>query len=448
MQTNYLILEDSSNQISHVPCALHIRAPASEQRNPTHFVLVIDTSDSMADQSRLENVKHSASLVLNFLGPNDLLSLITFGEDSTIHCSSVACTSEQKTVIQGLISKIHPDGCTNLSAAILNVKKVVTNTAIKTGVLLLTDGHANRGVFSADKVLDMFNNLHTQIPALSFTVVGYGTEHNAVLMKAIAENTSGAYCIVENLEGAATVIGNTIGGLFSCSSQVVKLKCSVGTELHESHKVDANGCIEIGDIYDESEQIILFNVPKESLGKSIQLTGSTLSSMDNFTIDIAPTQWSSGQSGPLYTAVDLTRLRYRCSELFKKLTQRERIDTEIAHFRSLVFADAYNGNPVAEMLRVECVSLETAARTNVNVAHLYQHVAFNTLGRGTTQTIQPDDNPNEPDMVGSLPQQMASPMSSRLQRRVTNLMTTMTGGGVHAEEAEAAAQEFSQLNPS
>jgi len=392
----------------------------------------------MEDDSRLENVKHSASLVLNFLGPNDRVSLITFGQESTLHCNSVACTSEQKTVINELLNNITPYGCTNLSAGILNLKNVITDTTIKTGVLLLTDGHANRGVFAVDKILDMFNGIHAQFPAVSFTVVGYGTEHNAELMKAIAENTSGAYSIVESIEGAASVIGNTIGGLFSCSSQVVRLKCPVGTIGEASHKASATGFIEIGDIYDESEQIVLFNIPKEALGESIRLTGSTLPSMDSFSYDVVPTQWTQGQSGPLYTAVDLTRLRYTCSGLFKKLAERQDIAIELSRFRSQIYASVYDGNPVAEMLRSEYASLLTASHNHISVAHLHQHVAFNSLGRGTTQTIQPDD-PGLPEAVFS------SPMSSRLQRRVTNLMTSMTSGGAEAEGATVEAVEFSQM---
>ena len=442
METTYLILEDPANCISHVPAALHIRATATPteqpQRNPTHFVLVIDTSSSMEDDSRLENVKHSASLVLNFLGPNDRVSLITFGQESTVHCNSVPCASDQKTVIQGLINNIKPYGCTNLSAGILNVKTVITDTTIKTGVLLLTDGHANRGVFASDKILDMFNSIHAQFPAVSFTVVGYGTDHNAELMKAIAENTSGAYSIVENIEGAASVIGNTIGGLFSCSSQVVRLKCRAGT-VGVGMPADAAGFIEIGDVYDESEQIVLFNIPKEALGESIRLTGSTLPSMDSFSYEIVPKQWTQGQTGPLYIAADLTRLRYTCSDLFKKLAERQNITADLSRFRSQVYATAYDGNPVAEMLRSECASLENAALLNVNVAHLYQHMAFNTLGRGTTQSIQPED-PDEPETA-----MFSSPVSSRLQRRVTNLMSSMTGGGAEAAEATVEATAVSQM---
>ena len=229
---------------------------------------------------------------------------------------------------------------------------------------------------------------------------------------------------------------------------MIRLKCPQNTKVHPAHKVNADGIIYAGDIYDDSEQIILFNLPKEALNETIELTGMTLPSMTLFTMALQPTPWTSGQSGPLYTAVKLTNLRYRCSDLFNKLANRERIDAELESFRAAVHNTAYDGNPVAEMLRVEYRSLEIAHRqSNVNLTHLYQHVAFNTLGRGMTQPMNTDDNPNEPDMLHATPANMTSPMSSRLQRRITSLMASMSVGGADAQEAQQEAQALSQTNP-
>jgi Ca-activated chloride channel family protein len=459
MQTNCIVLKDPNACITHVPVALHMKVETTSVRRGTHFILVIDTSTSMLEESRLENVKHSASLILNFLGPSDRLSLITFGEESEIHCSAVACTSEQKTVIQAVLDKITVDGCTNLSAGLMNVKTVInassgpaSGPALKCGVLLLTDGHANRGVHESDKLLKMFDTVHEQNPQLSFTVVGYGTTHNAVLMKSIAENTNGAYCVVENLEGAATVIGNTIGGLFSCSAQLVKLKCPEGTQVHWAHKV-VNGSIIIGDIYDESEQILLFDIPKTAMATPLVLSGTTLPALEAFTVDVPVTPWSNNTNNTeLYTAVDLTVLRYTCSSLFKELTTSSNMTetaAKIAEFRTAIFAEKYNSNPVALMLRSECKSLETAL-ANLRVSadantmtRIHQHVAFTSLGRGMTQEIsltREEDNPNHPVQETS---QVMSPGTSRIQRRVTNLMATMSSGGHPNPSDLAAARELS-----
>jgi hypothetical protein len=400
----------------------------------------------MSEESRLANVKHSASLILNFLGPSDRLSVITFGDESEILCSAVACTSQQKKVIQTVIDMIVVNGCTNLSAAILNVKTVATAaTTLKTGVLLLTDGHANRGTCTSEAILDMFNTVHTQNPELSFTVVGYGTMHNAPLMKSIAENTQGAYCIVENLEAAASVVGNSIGGLFSCSAQLLQAKCPDGTKIHWAHKV-VNNTIKVGDIYDESDKILLFDLPVNALTQPIVLTGTTVPALEPFSIEVVAKPWSATPIDiEFFTAVELTTLSYKCSSLFTELTNTEssnltRITSDIAEFRIAIFAEKYNGNPVADMLRSECKSLETAlagicrSATPDMISRIHQHAAFTSLGRGISQPIsltQAEDNPSHPAEA------VMSPATSRIQRRVTNLMATMSSGGGANDYAQA-----------
>jgi len=333
------------------------------------------------------------------------------------------------------------------------IRRAYPLPALKCGVLLLTDGHANRGVYESDKLLKMFDTVHEQNPQLSFTVVGYGTTHNAVLMKSIAENTNGAYCVVENLEGAATVIGNTIGGLFSCYAQLVKLKCPEGTQVHWAHKV-VNGSIVIGDMYDESEQILLFDIPKTAMTTPLVLSGTTLPNLETFTVDIPVTPWSNNtNNSELYTAVDLTVLRYTCSNLFKELTTRSNmteIAAKIAEFRTAIFAEKYNNNPVADMLRSECKSLETAytnlrtSRAGDTITRVHQHIAFTSLGRGMTQEISlsREDNPNQPVQE---PSQVMSPGTGRMQRRVTNLMATMSSGGHPNPSDLRAAREISQV---
>jgi hypothetical protein len=349
-------------------------------------------------------------------------------------------------VIQTVIDMIVVNGCTNLSAAILNIKTVASASAqLKTGVLLLTDGHANRGACTSEAILDMFNTVHIQNPELSFTVVGYGTMHNAPLMKSIAENTQGAYCIVENLEAAASVIGNSIGGLFSCSAQLLQVKCPDGTKIHWAHKA-VNGIIKVGDIYDESDKILLFDLPKDALGQPLILTGTTVPAVESFSKEVIATPWSDTPISPEFlTAVELTTLCYKCSSLFAELTNTRNssllgITSDIAEFRSAVFAEKYNGNPVAEMLRSECKSLETAlagirsSATPDMISRIHQHAAFTSLGRGISQPIsltQAEDNPSQPI------QTVMSPGSSRIQRRVTNLMATMSSGGAPNDYAQA-----------
>lgn len=479
METRYICIENPATTLETVECAIQIRLEDRGARNATHFILVIDISESMADRDKLENVKHSANLVLNFLGPADRLSLITFGNTAQVYCSAVQCTPSEKSTIEGILKTIEADGCTNLSAGLLSVKDVVANSdaSIKTGVLLLTDGHANRGIYNSAGILEILSSIHRSLPAVSFNFVAYGTEHNSELLKAMAETIQGAYSIVEGTEGAATVIGNTLGGLFSCTAQMVTLTLPTGSTVQDQYRlanISGQSVLELGDLYDGSETIVLAKIPKALVGVPIVLKGVSLPSLDRFEKTIDATPWSASVAIPpdiqaLCVSVELTRLRYKCSNLFKKVRFLHsgdvrgiaEIKREIEEFKAAVANEAYTG-PIIEMLREECASLEEAFRViqlspyhrPELMARIVQHEAFTSLGRGATQPLSahdPEDHDDDMDPMhqaheNTVNTSVTSPYSSRMQRSVTNLMRTMSIRP-EANAAVAAAAALSQAPP-
>jgi uncharacterized protein YegL len=478
----------------------------AQQRLPTHFILLIDTSDSMADSSKLANVKHSASLVLHFLGPQDRLSVVTFGDDATTHAKAVECTPDQKEALNAMFERIRTDGCTNLSAGLLAVRDMLARrepavATLKTGILLLTDGHANRGVSRADMLRDMVRQIHDEYPDISLQAVGYGTDHNAELLKGVAEQTAGTYSIVDNREGAATVIGDTLGNLFSCVAQRVTVVPGRTHAEPEGTQFVVSGDpprIQIGDLYEETETLMLFKVKNEDASLSITVRGTLLPSMaayeSELILDDAITEipWS------VKKAVDLTRCRYRISALFKDLREFRlganrfaEVLTKVEAEETLLKAPHYHDDAVAKMLLAECASLREATavlqRGSYHDVHdmttrLVSHEAYTNLGRGTTQSIQRPPRGNSfseeeaedptltaasrnrrvrfPDPIGAgltattgagggagltatASQYMTSPYANRTARRVTQLMATMSAGG---EEAAAAAHEAADLS--
>jgi hypothetical protein len=449
MNTDYIRLLSPENDY-----AIRIRPPSQpEQRIPTHFILVIDASESMSYANKLENVKHSASLVLHFLGAQDRLTLITFGNESTIYCSALSC--DNKEVLMATIDGIHTDGCTNLSAGFVRIKEVLDDLAVsrpsdlqmKTGVLLLTDGNANRGVTAKAGIISILTHLLESYSALSFHFVGYGTEHNAELLKDMACAVQGSYSIITDREGAATVIGDTLGGLFSCVAQTVTIKCPDCVTVHGQYTLK-NGAIHVGDMYEGTEPIILFR----GGGGSVTVQGVSLPSMKPFSTTISePVQQVERDSG-----IETTFLRYTCSALFKKVRQLSRpsevrpLELEIQAFKAKLADEFFAENQVADMLRGECRSLEDAFRQIQTSAHssddlsarILQHETFVSLGRGTSQGIShapSHDEPGAPSPAVSQSNTISSPYRGRTQRRVTTLMTAMSMAS--SEEVTEALEE-------
>jgi len=462
VEINSLCLENPADAATHVQYAVRMKAAENTDgtRLPTHFVLLLDVSESMLDRNKLENVKHSASLVLKFLGPTDYISVVTFGDTGKILCNAVSCVSEGKESVQSILHSVRADGCTNMSASLILVKEIMTGFRhpAKTGVLLLTDGHANRGVYTADGIKGILRTIHEEFPSLSFSFVAYGTDHNADLLKDMAESAQGSYSIVEDLEGAATVIGDTLGGLFSCKAQMVCAKFPPGTKSHGQFTMKDDGTMEIGDIYEGSETVLLVSVPKGSIGEPFQITGVELPSLKQIQIVGELDAWSDAPLTPAHSqfriSVELTGLRYTCSKLFRRIRQMDLdgLEEAIAAFRAKVFHADYNGNLVAEMLREECKSLETAfqaiRRDNLHGgpstymrSQLAQHEAYTNLGRGATRAVAADDDDDDnpvnfagvrfgtttaAPLTATTSAYSTTPYASRTARRVTNIISTIS----------------------
>lgn len=268
IQVKYI--ESNTNPSALRKGGIYLKGQARQERQPIHLLFLIDTSGSMDEENRLKNVKRSMNFILPFMTPNDLISLVTFSDDAKTHITRSPITDENKRALEYKVSKIRTEGNTNLSAGLLMASTIFeqelqnTSDSIqrKQGLVLLTDGHANAGVRDEGTLLDIVKNQLTRFPGLSMTVVAYGENHNAALMSKIGIHGGGSYNIVNNLEDVASVFGEILGGLMSCSAQMIDVYLPPGAECDTiySKEVQEGGIIKIriGDLYAEAEQTIIF----------------------------------------------------------------------------------------------------------------------------------------------------------------------------------------------
>jgi Ca-activated chloride channel family protein len=190
MECDFLTLKPIEANTSLIPCALRLKAPDTVDRIPTHIILLLDVSESMMTDNKLENVKVCSELILNFLTDQDHVSLITFGEKATLHLKRVVADSLHKDSIKNVIKNLYCDGCTNLSAGLGYVREVCAGETQKTGLLILTDGHANRGIHIPEDLRNLVKSIKSSNTNLSIHCVAYGTDHNSDLIKSVAEDKS------------------------------------------------------------------------------------------------------------------------------------------------------------------------------------------------------------------------------------------------------------------
>jgi len=418
----------------HGPAALRLVVPQNDIRTPTHFIALIDVSESMEDNGKLKHVKHCMNLLLPFLTTEDALSIVTFGENSTIVLKHVKTGSEQRPLIEKAIESLAVNGCTNYSAGLGSVRQILDeSSSLKPGLLTFTDGHANRGVFEPAALTTMISRIHELYPTLSMSFIAYGTDHNATLLKAMADSVMGSYSIVDSLEGAATAMGDCLGGILSCAVQNVIVECPAGTVALGPYTVSA-GRLVLGDLCSGSNTMILLEVP----AGPVAVTGVTLPHLDPFRI-VAMTSLNTSPN----VEITVTRLRYRCADLFRQIRDSLRTPTdltaEITSFRETCADPTLATHPVMAMLKAEILSME-AAVANIALGatrgldtQLTQHAAFTSLLRGTTTSIQShggrhvrfDSDAEDPDENVIL----TSPMRSSRQQNVSDTMRMSSQGG-------------------
>ncbi len=253
-------------------CAITCKGHASTTRQPVHLIFVIDTSDSMNDSilssqagfSKLQQVKKSIEFLLPLLTNTDFVSMISFGDTSSIHLERTVMNEDGKKRVQGILRDLRTDGCTNMSAGLLDVQEVIQPTSIKQGVLLLTDGHANMGVSTTSGLESIVNQMTNLNPSLTLTTIGYGKDHNAELLRSMAVVGSGSYNVVYNLEGIATTFGEVLGGLTTVVAQNVTIQLPYGSEVYSGYAKQMSGShvtVKVGDIYAENEIVVLCDIP-------------------------------------------------------------------------------------------------------------------------------------------------------------------------------------------
>ena len=430
MQTSLTYLQqDLSGNV-----AFHLKVSSSAVRTPIHFLTLLDVSESMMDENKLVNVKRCMSLLLKFLSHTDKLSIVTFGEESTIVVKGVKAEPLSIPMLEQAIESLVTHGCTNFSAGLGSIREILDELGdcqLKPSLLVLTDGHANRGASTPSELQTIVKRIRELFPTLSMSFIAYGTDHNADLMNVLAEETLGTYSIVKNLEDAALTMGDALGGAISCVAQNVAISVPEGTTVEGPFKV-VNNRIELGDIYAGSEKLILLKKPEGTMF----LSGVSLPSLDPFKREVTMITTDTSRNAE----IDLTRLRYECARLFQVLRTQQHV--ELANFRAAINDPFLAGNPVTAMLQSELASLEAAQEllqngmSNHIYSQLAQHERYTSTGGGTSSVIVPrrtirfarstsdptadsdDETITQTPMSGG----QQTPMVGEVQRQIASMM--------------------------
>jgi len=166
----------------------------------------------MERDGRLELVKDALRLLVDGLGRDDSVSIVTFGDDARVVLPPTRATDSDRIV--GALAELHPGGSTNLEAGLRLGYGLARETLTENGidrVVLASDGVANVGLTDPDGILAGIRDDAASGIELVSVGVGMGN-YNDALLERLADQGDGFYAYVDTFDEARRLFTEDLTG--------------------------------------------------------------------------------------------------------------------------------------------------------------------------------------------------------------------------------------------
>ena len=211
----------------------------AEVQTPSDICVVIDVSGSMASEalikgesgenegygfSLLDIAKHALLTVLEALGPNDRLSIVTFSSSAKVKCQFIRCIPHGKEYLSELIRSLRTEGQTNLWSGLkTGLDMIRDNSSINRNpaIFLLTDGlpnpYCNRGELFE---LQQYYERNHKIKVNTF---GFGYNLDSQMLHDLSQEHNGTFSFIPDSSMVGTIFVKAMANHLSTSAMNVRL---------------------------------------------------------------------------------------------------------------------------------------------------------------------------------------------------------------------------------
>ena len=233
---------------------------AAAGRPPMGLVFLIDTSGSMNDPMKLPLLIKSFNLLLNSLGDDDTVAIVTYaGSAGTVLEPTKA---SDKAAIMGALDRLSAGGSTAGQAGLhqaYGLAEQMADEGQSARVILATDGDFNVGISDPSDLTDYVAEKRETGVALS--VLGFGRgNYTDTIMQALAQNGNGVAAYIDSLAEAQKVLVEDVTGSLMTIASDVKIQVEfnpaqiseyrlIGYETRALNREDFNDdTVDAGDI--------------------------------------------------------------------------------------------------------------------------------------------------------------------------------------------------------
>lgn len=184
---------------------------------PLFLLFTIDRTGSMSECDRkmirkIDQVKQTFKNLIHYLSNQAIQVYIcvnAFNNTVETIIDDVLITKKNSLTLMQKIDELTPDGLTNIGEAVLSAKHKLTNYAAnnpnhQVGHIFMTDGEPTIGITNSNELKQHVNYTYAN------TFIGYGIDHNAILLRELCENSNAEYLFVDKTENTSFVYGEAI----------------------------------------------------------------------------------------------------------------------------------------------------------------------------------------------------------------------------------------------
>lgn len=193
-------------------------------RPTSNLVFLLDVSGSMAAENKLPLVKKAMRLLVEGLGENDRVSMVTYAGASGLVLPPTSA-ADQATILEAL-ERLKPGGSTAGAAGIQQAYDVAEGEFIEGGnnrVILATDGDFNVGISDPVELEALITERARR--GIFLTVLGFGMGNlKDDRLELLADHGDGNYAYIDSLFEANKVLVEEIGGTLYTIAKDVKVQ--------------------------------------------------------------------------------------------------------------------------------------------------------------------------------------------------------------------------------
>ena len=199
-------------------------ATPEAERPPARLTFLVDVSGSMRGPDRLGLAQESLLWLVDHLGPEDSVSLVTYAGASRIVLEPTPAW--QRQTIRSAIRNLRSGGGTSMGEGMSLAYDLADRSYVEGAenrVVVLSDGDANIGATSPEALLERVR-AHAE-GGITMSTLGFGMgNYRDDMMEQLADKGDGMYAYVDSKAEARRVFGERLGGTLQTVAKDVKIQ--------------------------------------------------------------------------------------------------------------------------------------------------------------------------------------------------------------------------------